>query len=78
MEALQMPFNQAQLDILKVLARPMSDAELVELKRVIVRFFANKLVAQANETWDKNGWTAADTEQLAQRHFRTSCNDAKP
>jgi hypothetical protein len=78
MEALQMPFNQAQLDILKVLARPMSDAELVELKRVIVRFFANKLVAKANETWDKNGWTTADTEQLAQRHLRTTYNATNP
>ncbi len=70
MEVLQMPFNQAQLEILKVLARPMSEAELMELKRVIVRFFAQKLVAQANETWDKNGWTATDPEQLAQRHLR--------
>lgn len=71
MEVLQMPFNQAQLEILKVLSRPMSEAEILELKRVIVRFFAQKLVQRANETWDKNNWAAADTERLAQRHLRT-------
>ena len=71
MEALQMPLSSAQLEILKVLARPMSEQEIMELKRVIVRFFAQKLVLEANATWDKNNWGPADTDRLSQRHLRT-------
>jgi hypothetical protein len=71
METLQTPLTPAQLEILKILARPMSEEEILELKRVITRFFAQKLVKEANEVWDKNGWKPEDTEKLSQRHFRT-------
>ena len=77
MEALQMPLSSAQLEILKVLSRPMSEQEIMELKRVIVRFFAQKLVLEANSAWDKNGWTAADTARLSRRHLRTPYRPTK-
>lgn len=70
MDALTTPLTPAQLEILKVLARPMSEEEIMELKRLIVRFFAQKLVQQANKTWDQNGWTATDTQHLSERHLR--------
>lgn len=71
MDAIQMPFTPAQLEILKVLARPMKEQELLELKRLIVRFFAKQLVREANEVWDKKGWEASDTKRLSRRHLRT-------
>jgi hypothetical protein len=71
MEFLQMPLTPAQLEILKVLARPMTEQEILELKRTIVRFFAQKLVREADEVWERNGWTSDDTERLSQRHLRT-------
>jgi hypothetical protein len=61
----------AQLEILKVLSRPMSDEELLAFKRHIVRFFADRLTHRAKEVWEENNWTANDTEKLRQRHLRT-------
>lgn len=71
MSALPSPLTPAQIEILKVLARPMAEDELLELKRLLVRHFARKLTQQANEVWDANGWTAKDTTHLRQRHLRT-------
>lgn len=71
MSALPSPLTPAQIEILKVLARPMAEDELLELKRLLVRHFARKLTQQANEVWDANGWTAKDTAHLRQRHLRT-------
>ena len=75
MDTLKIPLTPAQLEILKVLARPMTEQEIMELKRVIVQFFAQKLIQQANTVWDQNGWTAADSEQLSKRHLRTPYSD---
>jgi hypothetical protein len=76
MDTLKIPLTPAQLEILKVLARPMTEQEIMELKRVIVQFFAQKLIQQANTVWDQNGWTPADSEQLSKRHLRTPYSDA--
>jgi hypothetical protein len=72
---LEHPLTPAQLEILKVLARPMSEDDLLALKRHIVRFFAERLTKHAGEVWDKRGWTLEDTEVLRQRHFRTPYRD---
>lgn len=61
----------AQMEVLKVLARPMSEEEILALKRHIVRFFADRLSAEAAKVWDERGWTAADTASLRKRHLRT-------
>ena len=62
----------AQLDVLKLMAHPMSDADLQAIKNLICRYFADKLTAEADAAWDKNGWTDADAARLLQGHFRKS------
>ena len=63
--------NKAQLEILKVLAREVSNDDLIAIKRMIVRYFALKAIQSANEVWDKNGWTLEDENRLLQIHERT-------
>lgn len=65
------PLTAAQQEILKVLARPMSEEEILALKEHIVKFFADRLSQKAAEVWDKQGWKAKDTERLRKRHLRT-------
>jgi hypothetical protein len=69
---LENPLTPAQLEILKVLAIPMSEEEIIALKRHIVRFFADRLTKRAAEVWDENNWKEQDTERLRERHFRAS------
>jgi hypothetical protein len=71
MSTLQQPLKKAQLEILKLMARPMSDEDLKAIKRFIVQHFAKKLTARANKTWDANGWTEEDEKRLLHTHIRT-------
>ena len=71
METLQSPLNNAQLEILKLLSRDVSDADLLEIKKFIVRYFSRKAIDAANIVWDENGWTAEDEKRLLSVHERT-------
>ena len=56
--------NQNQLEILKLFSRDMDDNDLIEIKRLIVRYLANKVTKLADEVWEKNDWTDEDMERL--------------
>jgi hypothetical protein len=64
-------FSPAQLEILKVMSRPVSDEDLRAIKKLIIRYFADKLSDLADEAWERNGWTAEDEQRLLNTHMRT-------
>jgi hypothetical protein len=53
-------FNTAQLALLKVVARPVSDADLYAIRKMIVQYFIEKLRDRADEVWTENNWTDED------------------
>ncbi len=71
MEILQSPFNKAQLEILKLLSREVSDSDLLEIKKLIIRYFSRKAIDSANKVWDENGWGVEDEKRLLSVHERT-------
>ena len=71
MEMLKTPLNEPQLELLKMFSSNISEAEWLEIKRLIVRYFAKKAIASANDVWDNNKWTAEDEERILKTHMRT-------
>jgi hypothetical protein len=41
---------------------------------MLVQYFAQKAIAQADAVWDEKGWTAEHTEALIGQHHRTPYN----
>ncbi len=74
MTALSQPFNEMQLEIIKLFARKMSDEDMIAIKQLIVRYFAQKAIESADRVWDENGWTADDEARLLSIHERTPYN----
>lgn len=66
--------NQYQLEILKLFSRKLNDNDLLEIKRLIVKYLAGKVTDMADEIWDKNNWTDEDMEKLLNTHKRTPYN----
>lgn len=64
-ETLQTPLNKAQLDILKLLGRLKTEEELIELKKLIVDFYAKRLMDKADRIWEERGYTQDDVDRLA-------------
>ena len=64
-------FNKTQLELLQLFNTELTDAEWLEIKRMFVKFLAQKVKRLADEEWDEKGWTAEDMKRLSQTHLRT-------
>ncbi len=51
------PFSNLQMELLKLYATNIPDADLIEIRRYLARFFMKKAVAEADQIWDKKGYT---------------------
>ncbi len=71
MKVIPQPFNEMQLEIIKLFARDMSPEDMKAIKRLIVRYFAGKAIQSANQVWDDNGWNQVDEMRLLNLHERT-------
>lgn len=64
------PLSESQLYMLRLMANIKED-DLVEIKKLVRKYLAQKLTKQADAVWEQNGWTAADEEQILNSHLRT-------
>jgi hypothetical protein len=72
METLQTPLTNLQLELLKVFSRPVSEEDLLQIRQMLAKFFAEKAMNLADQAWEAQGWSAEDTERLLQEHHRKS------
>jgi len=70
-QKLKTPFNNVQLEILKLFSADLSEMELEEVKRILLEFKFKRVTALADEAWEKKGWTNEDIDQLLHSHLRT-------
>jgi len=68
---LKSPLNDLQLEILKLFSRDLDEKDLLAIKRLIVRYLAEKVTRMADQVWEEKGWTEDDMERLLEDHQRT-------
>ncbi|MDX2246448.1 MAG: hypothetical protein SF052_06720 [Bacteroidia bacterium] len=66
--------NRQQLEILKLFSRDLEESDLIAIKRLIVKYLAEKITKMADEVWEKNNWTNEDMDNLLNTHIRTPYN----
>lgn len=64
MEALKQPLTNVQLELLKTFSHHLPEGELLELRKMLALFFAQRAIQQANAVWDEKGWTDADADRM--------------
>lgn len=69
--------NSQQLEILKLFSRELDTKDLIEIKRLIVKYLSGKITNLADEVWDKENWTNDDMERMLKTHKRTPYNPKK-
>jgi hypothetical protein len=67
---LQMPLNNAQLELLKLFSCHLDEAELQEVKQILVDFLASRATRLADKVWEEKGWTNNDMDKLLETHLR--------
>jgi len=57
MTALNKPLTNLQVELLQLYSLNLSDEELLAIKRLIARYFADKASDEMDRLWGKNRWT---------------------
>jgi len=60
-----------QLELLQIFARDIDENDLLEIKKFLVQFFANKAMDLADKVWEKNNWNEQDEKEFLKEHNRT-------
>ncbi len=71
MGALKMPLSNVQLELLKLFSRDLPEEDLLAIKRLLVRFLAEKASRLADQVWEEKGWTNEDMDRMLNEHMRT-------
>ncbi|MCF8372079.1 MAG: hypothetical protein K9H64_10680 [Bacteroidales bacterium] len=72
--AIQQPLSNLQLEFLKLFSQTVSDDDLLEIKKLVSSYFAEKAMDAADKVWEEKGWTNEDMERLANTRMRTAYN----
>jgi len=63
MSILNYPLSNVQVELMKLFSTNLSDKELIELKDLLARFYADKASAKADAIWDKKGLSDDDMDK---------------
>jgi hypothetical protein len=61
---LKTPFTNLQQELLQLYAHQISEDDLVNIKELIGKYFAQRLSETADAAWNKNNWTDQDIENI--------------
>jgi hypothetical protein len=63
MSVLNYPLSNVQIELMKLFSTNLSEKELIELKDVLARFYAEKAISQADAIWTERGLSDQDMEK---------------
>jgi hypothetical protein len=69
-QVLSSPLSASQLYMLQLMSK-LDDTDLLEVKKLVRGYLADKLTRLADEAWERNGWTNEDEIRLLNTHLRT-------
>ena len=61
-----------QLELIKIFSYQLEDKQLIEIKNLLAKYFANKASDEMDKLWDENSWTDKTMESWSDEHLRTS------
>ncbi len=65
------PLTNLQLELLKLFTQNVDEEDLIAIRRMIARYFAEKAMGLADQAWEEKGWTDEDATRLAHTKMRT-------
>lgn len=70
MVATQPPLTNLQLELLKLYANQLSEEQLLEIKMLLGKYFAQKATEAMEKTWQDQQLAPDDMKQWANEHNR--------
>ena len=63
-------FSNLQLELLKAFSHNLSEQDLIELRKRLAQFFSDRLIDQADKTWDQKKWNDSTIEDFLKTKLR--------
>jgi hypothetical protein len=60
----QSPLSNVQLELLKLYSTNLSEKDILELKDVLAKFYAEKSIELADTIWKQKGYTGEDMNSI--------------
>ena len=60
-----------QLELLKIFSFELPDSQLVEIKDMLSKYFANKASDEMDRLWESNNWSDETMDDWSNEHMRT-------
>lgn len=71
MSVLSEKFSNAQLELIHLFASNMPESDLILLKKILIRFRAERLMDDADKLLEQKKWSNEDVKRLLQIRMRT-------
>jgi len=68
--SIKQPLSNLQLELLKTFSHQLSEKELLELRKTLASFFAQRLIKLTDKAWEENNWTDKDVDKMLQTKMR--------
>lgn len=63
--------SNLQLELLKVFSYQLNNQQLVDIKKLLVNYFAEQATKEADKLWDENNWDNETMSEWTKEHLRT-------
>jgi len=64
-----------QLDLIKMFSFQLNDIQLLEIRDILTKYFADKATNEMDKLWINNNWTDETMKNWANEHLRTPYKD---
>ena len=61
---IKQPFTPLQLELLKIFSRDIPESDLLEIKSLLIQYFAKKAMDLADGVWEQNNWDEHDENRF--------------
>lgn len=68
----QAKLTNLQLELLKYFQYDLNETQLLEIKQLLTRYFAERATKQMDKMWDEKGWSNETMEKWLNEHNRIS------
>ena len=57
MKQINKPLSNLQLELLKIYSFNLAENQLLEIRDILAKYFADKATEEMDKLWDKNNWS---------------------
>lgn len=72
MQTNQTNITNLQLEMMKIFSFQLDEKQLLEVKNILAKYFAEKATTEMNKLWNEKSWTNETMRQWSKEHLRKS------